>query len=113
MTVTHWTVPNSVVSSRAGYNNFSTAGKRDGQLRGDLTVAARRRGREQGWRWRRCRDNVALFQMRPHVAALAEAQAAFVARVRFDTRMVIHVRLQVMFLGERLTAQGAGVRLDA
>lgn len=55
----------------------------------------------------------ALFQVRPHVAALAEAQAALVARVRLDARVVVHVRFQVVLFRERLAAHGARVRLDA
>lgn len=51
--------------------------------------------------------------MSAHVAALAEAQAALGAGVRFDTGVVVHVRLQVVFLGEGLVADAAGVRLDA
>lgn len=65
-------------------------------------------------RWLRCGgDGVALLQVCPHVAALAEAQAALVARIWLDTGMVVHVRLQVVLFSERLAAHGARVRLDA
>jgi len=69
--------------------------------------------RRQGRRRRRCPGGTALFQVRPHVAALAKAQPALIAGVRLDARVVGHVRLQVVFLGERLGAHGTRVRLDA
>lgn len=47
-----------------------------------------------------------------HVAGLAEAEPTLGAGVRFDSRVIVHVRLQVMFLREGLAADGTRVRLD-
>lgn len=81
----------------------------DGGCRGRRFVLGGRNGRGG----RDGHGGRALFQVRPHVAALAEAQAALVARVRLDARVVVHVRFQVVLFRERLAAHGARVRLDA
>lgn len=79
----------SIILNRIDYHDFSIILKCDRCRLSVLIV-----GPEQSRRlWPRRRDNVALFQVCPHVAALAEAQAALVARVWFDSCVVVHVRL--------------------
>lgn len=72
----------------------------------------------KGWTYRLVghhygRHGGALLQVRPHVAALAEAQPALVTRVWFNACVIVHVHLQVVFFGERLATHSARVRLDA
>lgn len=69
----------------------SVFGRRSLLLRSLLRHHGARRRRQNGRR--RHRDGVALFQVRPHVATLAEAQPALAARIRLNSRVVVHVRL--------------------
>lgn len=59
------------------------------------------------------RGGDALLEVRPHIAGLTKLEPALLARVGLDARVVVHVGLEVVLLGEGLGADGAGVGLDA